>query len=669
MLALHTTALCYKMITSQKVISSHLIFFLLHLCLGYARKNCPVAACREDGPAVRFPFWLKGRQPETCGYPGFELSCSKKNQTLIEFPTSGKFLVTKISYENQYIDISDPGRCIAQRLMRLNVTGSPFTIFWSENFTLLNCSSRVEGQDLAAIGCLSSSTRNVYAAHASMAMSLDLSSCGFIANVEASFTLSQSYSFPHRCIPYTYRLPLYYFPRSFKPPYNQNGYHRCTYPSGYVRTFPDYLNSLYNFTRLLWAIPDCDGCEYGGGNCRFKSNTSRQLECFKGNENFIPVDPAYTIYPNEEKSSINIKGLCIGIPIAALSLLLIVTLIMLYLRSSKAEVREKRKKIRKFLEDCRSLNPTRYSFADIQKMTNEFKKQLGQGGYGTVFKGELENGVPVAVKVLNNSKGNGEDFTNEVSTIGRIHHVNVVRLLGYCADASDRALVYEFMTNRSLDKFIFPVNSKRPRLGWGKLQDIAIGVARGIEYLHQGCDQRILHFDIKPQNVLLDIDFNPKISDFGLAKLLPKKDSVVPITAVRGTMGYIAPEVYFSGNIGNVSYKTDVYSFGMLLFEIVGGRKNKDLTVENTSQVYFPQWVYNRLADGEDLGIKEEKEGDADIAKKLSVVGLWCVQWEPNNRPSISTVIQMLEGRTGSLPLPPDPFASLSSEESDMNVP
>ncbi|XP_017974042.1 PREDICTED: rust resistance kinase Lr10 [Theobroma cacao] len=346
-----------------------------------------------------------------------------------------------------------------------------------------------------------------------------------------------------------------------------------------------------------------------------------------------------------------------------------VTLIILYLRSRNAEAKENRKKIKKFLEDCESLNPTRYSVVDVQKMTNEFKKKLGQGGYGRVFKGELENGMPVAVKVLDNSRGNGEDFTNEVSTIGRIYHLNVVRLFGYCADGSNRALVYEFMPNKSLDKFIFPVNSNRPKLSWGKLQHIAIGVAKGIEYLHQGCDPRILHFDIKPQNILLDIDFNTKISYFGLAKLFPKKESDVSITAVRGTMGYIAPEVYFSGDIGNVSYKTDVYSFGMLLFEMVGGRKNKDLTVENTSQVYFPQWVYNRLADGEDLGIKEEKDGDADIAKKLSVVAIWCVQWDPTNRPSISTVIQMLEGRTGSFPLPLDPFASLGSKESDMNVP
>ncbi|EOX96500.1 Kinase superfamily protein, putative [Theobroma cacao] len=515
-----------------------------------------------------------------------------------------------------------------RRLKNLTVTGSPFTIFRPDYYTLLDCSPGIERSDseTVLIDCLSSSNHLVSAAPASTVTSLDLLfSCHFIANV----TLSQI----------------------------------CRLKGPNFNCFD--LIGLYNFTKLSWEIPGCGlDCRERGGECRLKGNNSLQVECF--NEYIPPKGiPQY-----EEKSLGHIiKGVSIGISIGVLTLTLMVTLIILYLRSRRAEVEENRKKIKKFLEEFRPLNPTRYSFADLRKMTNEFEKKLGQGGYGSVFKGELENGVPVAVKVLDHSKGNGEDFTNEVNTIGRIHHINVVRLLGFCADESDRALVYEFMPNKSLDKFIFPANSRRPKLSWGKLQDIAIGVARGIEYLHQGCDQRILHFDIKPQNILLDIDFNPKISDFGLAKLFPKKESVVSITAVRGTMGYIAPEVYFSGNIGNVSYKTDVYSFGMLLFEMVGGRKNKDLTVENTSQVYFPQWVYDRLASGEDLGIKEDKDGDVDIAKKLSVVGIWCVQWDPTDRPPISTVIQMLEGRKGSLPLPPDPFASLSSEESDMNVP
>ncbi|RVW87547.1 Rust resistance kinase Lr10 [Vitis vinifera] len=283
--------------------------------------------------------------------------------------------------------------------------------------------------------------------------------------------------------------------------------------------------------------------------------------------------------------------------------------------------------------------------------------KLGEGGYGTVYKGKLSDEVFVAVKILNNSQGNGEEFINEVATMGTIHHVNIVRLVGFCVDRFKRALIYEYLPNESLEKFIFSKVVKNYSLSWKKLQEIAIGIAKGIEYLHQGCDQRILHFDIKPHNILLDHNFNPKISDFGLAKLCSKEQSAVSMTIVRGTMGYIAPEV-LSRNFGNVSYKSDVYSFGMLLLEMVGGRKNIDVSVESTSQVYFPEWIYNHLDIGEELHIRIEEEGDVEIAKKLAIVGLSCIQWCPVDRPSMKIVVQMLEGEGDKLTMPPNPFAS-----------
>ena len=319
-------------------------------------------------------------------------------------------------------------------------------------------------------------------------------------------------------------------------------------------------------------------------------------------------------------------------------------------------------KIESFLEDYKALKPSRYGYVDIKKITNKFKEKLGEGGYGTVYKGKLSNDILVAVKVLNNSKGNGEEFINEVGTIGRIHHVNVVRLVGFCADGSIRALIYEFLPNESLEKFIFSVAGENHSLGWEKLQHIAIGIAKGIEYLHQGCDKRILHFDIKPHNILLDHNFNPKISDFGLAKLCSKEESVVSMTVARGTIGYIAPEV-LSRNFGNASHKSDVYSFGMLLLEMVGGRKNIDVTVENTGQVYFPEWVYCHLNQGKELNIRAEKEGDTKIAKKLTIVGLWCIQWYPIDRPSMKVAVQMLEGEGDNLTMPPNPFASWVQQE------
>ena len=282
--------------------------------------------------------------------------------------------------------------------------------------------------------------------------------------------------------------------------------------------------------------------------------------------------------------------------------------------------KENQLQVEKFLEDYKALKPLRYSYADIKKMTNQFKTKLGEGGYGSVFKGFLPNGVPIAVKILVRSMGsNGEDFVNEVGTIGRIHHVNVVRLLGFCADGFKRALIYEFMSNESLAKFIFSVDGRNTLLGWDKLHNIAIGIARGMEYLHQGCDQRILHFDIKPHNILLDNNFCPKISDFGLAKLCSKEKSIVSMTGARGTAGYIAPEVC-SRNFGNVSYKSDVYSFRMLVLEMVGGIKIVEEIEGDDEQIYLLEWVYNLLKEGEDLRFEIKVDEDAETAKKLAII-------------------------------------------------
>uniref|UniRef100_A0A1U7V3L5 Probable receptor-like protein kinase At1g67000 n=1 Tax=Nicotiana sylvestris TaxID=4096 RepID=A0A1U7V3L5_NICSY len=308
--------------------------------------------------------------------------------------------------------------------------------------------------------------------------------------------------------------------------------------------------------------------------------------------------------------------------------------------------------IESVLRQYGSLAPKAYSYSDIKKMTNSLQEKLGQEGYGGVYKGSL-NGRPVAIKILNETKGNGEEFINEVASISRTSHVNVVTLLGFCFNCRERALVYEFMPNGSLDKHIYGEGSK---LGWEKLFEIALGIGRGLEYLHQGCNARILHFDIKPHNILLDEDFCPKISDFGLAKLCLQKESMISMLEARGTIGYIAPEV-FSRNFGSVSHKSDVYSYGMMVLEMVGGRRNYSAERSNHSEVYFPRWAYQRLVTDEDINIqgsttKEEKE----IAKKMILVGLWCIQTDPSQRPPMSKAIEMLEGSLEAIQFPPKPF-------------
>ncbi|XVF18516.1 hypothetical protein REPUB_Repub11eG0028700 [Reevesia pubescens] len=311
--------------------------------------------------------------------------------------------------------------------------------------------------------------------------------------------------------------------------------------------------------------------------------------------------------------------------------------------------------IENFLQNQKNFMPIRYSYAEIKRITEGFNNKLGQGGYGSVFKGKLRSGKLVAIKLLSTSKANGQDFINEVATIGRIHHVNVVQLIGFCVEGTKQALIYDFMPNGSLDKMIFSTESSN--LSWEKMFEIAIGVARGVEYLHRGCEMQILHFDIKPHNILLDENFNPKVSDFGLAKLYSVDDSIVSLTAARGTIGYMAPELFYK-NIGGISYKVDVYSFGMMLMEIVGRRKNLNAFAEHSSQIYFPSWIYDQFDKGENIELGGVTKTETKIVRKMVIVAFWCIQINPTHRPSMNKVLEMLESEVELIEMPPKPFST-----------
>uniref|UniRef100_M1A5Y6 non-specific serine/threonine protein kinase n=1 Tax=Solanum tuberosum TaxID=4113 RepID=M1A5Y6_SOLTU len=338
----------------------------------------------------------------------------------------------------------------------------------------------------------------------------------------------------------------------------------------------DLLTANYS---IQWSLSDdCSNCYYGGGQCLTDSNN---------------------------------KFLCSTTPKG-----------------------EDYRNVKAFLKNHGSLAPRKYCYSEVKKMTEYFKNKLGQGGYGSVYKGKLHTGSLVAVKVLKESKGGGEEFINEVASISRTSHINIVSLVGFCFEGQHRALIYDFMPNGSLEKFIYDAKCGTNRqLGWQTLYDISLGIARGLEYLHRGCNTRILHFDIKPHNILLDEDFCPKISDFGLAKLCNNKESIVSLLGARGTIGYIAPEIVCK-NIGGISHKSDVYSYGMTVLEMVGGRKNVDVVVD----------------------------------QKMILVSLWCIQTDPSSRPCISMVIEMLQGELESLQMPPKPFL-YSSSVSDSDMP
>ncbi|XP_050376683.1 LEAF RUST 10 DISEASE-RESISTANCE LOCUS RECEPTOR-LIKE PROTEIN KINASE-like 2.3 [Argentina anserina] len=396
--------------------------------------------------------------------------------------------------------------------------------------------------------------------------------------------------------------------------------------------------------------------------CRLCSNSNGSCVSNATDDSFLCLcrdgvfNPKYC--PIDHDSKFNMKWkIIVGVLSVVFTILSMSTVFYLW-SSHRASVNEESKNedVEAFIQNIGPLAVKRYKFSAVIKITNSFKDKLGQGGYGDVYKGHLLDGFPVAVKVLKESKG-FEDFVNEVASISRTSHVNVVTLLGYCFEGKKKALIYEFMPNGSLEKFVY-IDSNQlttPHLELEKLFQIAIGIARGLEYLHRGCNTRILHFDIKPHNILLDENFCPKISDFGLSKLCTRKESIISMLDARGTIGYIAPEV-FSRNFGRVSAKSDVYSYGMMILEMVGGRKNIDARVSHTSEIYFPDWVHEQLEQDSDLGlVNAVSDEEKEMARRMVLVGLWSIQTRPSDRPSMSKVIEMLEGSIEALQIPPKP--------------
>lgn len=284
---------------------------------------------------------------------------------------------------------------------------------------------------------------------------------------------------------------------------------------------------------------------------------------------------------------------------------------------------------------------TRYSYDDLQYITANFKKELGAGGFGTVFEGTLIDGTEVAVKRLDGLNQIKRSFLAEVETIGSIHHFNLVRLVGFCAEKSHRLLVYEYMSNGSLDKWVFDKNPEI-MLDWQHRKKIILDIARGLTYLHEDCRQKIVHLDIKPQNILLDENFNAKVSDFGLSKLVDRDQSQV-VTVMRGTPGYMAPEWLSSV----ITEKVDVYSFGVVLLEILCGRRNLDRSLPEES-MHLLHLFKKKIEEDQLLDLVDKYNEDMQLhgveVVNIMRVAAWCLQIDFTKRPSMSTVVKVLEG-------------------------
>ncbi|GLT70791.1 hypothetical protein SLA2020_428510 [Shorea laevis] len=283
-----------------------------------------------------------------------------------------------------------------------------------------------------------------------------------------------------------------------------------------------------------------------------------------------------------------------------------------------------------------------FSYAELKTATEDFSpaNKLGEGGFGPVFKGTLNDGRVIAVKQLSVASHQGKNqFITEIATISAVQHRNLVKLYGCCIEGDKRLLVYEFLENRSLDQALFGIRSLN--LYWSTRYDICLGVARGLAYLHEESRLRIVHRDVKASNILLDSDLIPKISDFGLAKLYDDKKTHIS-TRVAGTIGYLAPEYAMRGHL---TEKADVFAFGVVALEIVSGRPNADSNLEE-EKVYLLEWAWHLHENNCEVDLMDStlSEFSEEEVKRVIGVSLLCTQASPTLRPSMSRVVAMLSG-------------------------
>ncbi|KAG7619644.1 Gnk2-homologous domain [Arabidopsis suecica] len=306
----------------------------------------------------------------------------------------------------------------------------------------------------------------------------------------------------------------------------------------------------------------------------------------------------------------------------------------------------------------------RFDLGMVLAATDEFSSEntLGQGGFGTVYKGTLLNGQEVAVKRLTKGSGQGDiEFKNEVSLLTRLQHRNLVKLLGFCNEGDEQILVYEFVPNSSLDHFIFD-DEKRSLLTWEMRYRIIEGIARGLLYLHEDSQLKIIHRDLKASNILLDAEMNPKVADFGTARLFDSDETRAETKRIAGTRGYMAPEYL---NHGQISAKSDVYSFGVMLLEMISGERNNSFEGEGLAAFAWKRWVEGKPEIIIDPFLIEKPRNEII---KLIQIGLLCVQENPTKRPTMSSVIIWLGSETIIIPLPKAPAFTGSRSQSEIGA-
>ncbi|KAF8112824.1 hypothetical protein N665_0060s0007 [Sinapis alba] len=569
-------------------------------------------------PNITYPFWGSSiGKPSFCGQKPFELSCNENQNLTLEIENF-TFRVVSANLENETITVADESlfddgcpqffNFTAAKQFRLNHN--------TETIVLFNCAGNNQPTSSLTLSCqLRKANPITYHVFRSSNPPQSCTKVGEIPiNTSAKNVLRQSNDSDQALNMASDQALKMALEKGFELRYNKE----------------DKI---------------CRDCTSSGGICGSESGSGK-FRCLCADK---PHKSSCTDV--QGPGSYKVK-LGIGIFAGLLGIILAGSMFVCYMQHRKTSDDARQ-------HNLKALIPLKhYSYAQLKKITKSFTEVVGKGGFGTVYRGVLCDGSSVAVKILKESKRDGEDFINEVASMSKTSHVNIVDLLGFCSEGSKRAIIYEYLENGSLDKFISDKTSVD--MDWMKLYRIALGVARGLEYLHHGCKTRIIHFDIKPHNVLLDDNFSPKVSDFGLAKLCEKKESILSMIDTRGTIGYIAPEV-FSRMYGRVSHKSDVYSYGMLVLEMIGARNKERAgqnSASNASSIYFPEWIYKDLEKVDSGRLNENviTSEEEEISKKMTLVGLWCIQSSPSDRPPMNKVVEMMEGSVDALEVPPKPM-------------
>ncbi|MBA0729084.1 hypothetical protein Golax_020510, partial [Gossypium laxum] len=456
-------------------------------------------------------------------------------------------------------------------------------------------------------------------------------------------------------------------------------------------------------------IPECCDRKQGGRvlepSCNFRFEIERFYNLTTADTPLTSTPPPPTSPPSNntknttgKKSNSSRTIIIASVSAVAFAVLVVSSCIFIFLRVRKSKVKAGSGEAAGAVDEIKNAEALQYDFSTISAATNHFcnSNKLGQGGFGAVYKGKLAGGELIAVKRLSTDSGQGDlEFKNEVLLVAKLQHRNLVRLQGFCLERNERLLIYEFVPNASLDQFLFGMKYdiisvlynkycksnyqpdvynyddadpvKRAYLDWEKRYKIIGGIARGLLYLHEDSRFRIIHRDLKASNILLDAEMNPKIADFGMARLCAVDQTHGATSKIVGTYGYMAPEYAMHGQF---SVKSDVFSFGVLVLEILSGQKNSSFHKgDNVDDLLSYAWRNWKDGTANELVDSTLKDSSATEVMRCLHIGLLCVQENVAERPNMASVALMLTSYSVTLPLPSQPaFFMHSNTQSEVEM-